>query len=359
MFLTRISLSNFKNHENLSLGFSHKINCIIGNNGVGKTNLLDAIYYLCLTKSYFNSTDQQNILFGKDFFRLEGSFMKGEESFDLVYKLPVGKRKELLVNESLLPKLSDHVGGFPAIIISPDDSVLINGGSEERRRFLDNTISQVNHQYLDSLIQYNKILAQRNASLKRFAESGRVDNTLLDSYDQQMVPLGNEIHQARKAAIVLLESLFQNFHRQVSYGREVTGFRYQSPLNEQAFESLLKANRNRDLVLQRTDTGVHKDDIEFRIGENRLKRFGSQGQQKSFIVSLKFSQYEYIRKNKNFAPVLLIDDIFDKLDTDRSRKLVELISENGFGQVFITDTGDAHIREVLKGKEEIFSFIGF
>lgn len=359
MFLSRISLFNFKNHENLSLRFSNKINCIIGNNGVGKTNLLDAIYYLCLTKSYFNSTDQQNILFGKEFFRLEGGFKKQEDSFELVYKLPLSKRKELLINDSLVNRLSDHVGSFPAIIISPDDGLLITGGSEERRRFLDNTISQVNHDYLDRLIQYNKILAQRNSVLKRFGETGRTDHALLDSYDHQLIPLGQQIYETRKTAVGALQPLFNRYHQEISHQRESAGFVYQSQLNEKTLEELLGASRTRDLAVQRTDVGIHKDDLEFQIGENRMKRFGSQGQQKSFIIALKFAQYDYIRQHKNFAPLLLIDDIFDKLDADRSRKLVELISENGFGQVFITDTGDTHIREVLKGKEEIFSVIGF
>ena len=367
MFLTKITLLNFKNHETRTVNFNKKINCIIGNNGVGKTNLLDAIYYLCLTKSYFNSTDQQNILFGKDFFRLEGKLSRNKEPFDIVYKLAANKRKELFVNDTPLPKLSDHIGNFPAIIISPDDSQLILGSSEERRRFLDNTISQVNHEYLDQLIAYNKVLAQRNAALKRFAETRQVDRPLIETYDQQLIGLGNRIYEARKVVIGKLYPIFQQYYKQLSFEREAVSFTYSSQLNDTPFDQLLKKSFDRDVMLQRTDVGIHKDDIEFFLSpvstDNKpdsavkIKRFGSQGQQKSFIISIKFAQYDFIRRNKEFKPFLLIDDIFDKLDNDRSQKLVELIAGDDFGQVFLTDTDDAHIREVLKGNEEIFEIV--
>lgn len=365
MFLSKIVLLNFKNHEALSQVFTAKINCIIGNNGVGKTNLLDSIYYLCLTKSCFNATDQQNINFGKDFFRLAATFIKEGESFDIVYKLPSNKRKELSINDSTVPKLSEHIGNFPAIIISPDDSQLILGSSEERRRFLDNTISQVNHEYLDHLIFYNKVLAQRNAALKSFAETRRVDKPLLESYNSQLLLPGIKIHEARRIAIAKLIPIFQSFYKQISFEREAVSFAYNSQLNDKPFDELLKDNTDRDIMLQRTDAGIHKDDIEFfltpKFGQGdlntKLKRFGSQGQQKSFIISIKFAQYAFIRQNKNFKPLLLIDDIFDKLDNDRSRKLIELIAGDDFGQVFLTDTDDAHIREVLKGKDDLFEVI--
>ena len=366
MFLSKITLLNFKNHETRTVEFNKKINCLIGNNGVGKTNLLDAIYYLCLTKSYFNSTDQQNILFGKDFFRLEGKLSRNKEPFDIVYKLAANKRKELIINDSPVPKLSDHIGNFPAIIISPDDSQLILGSSEERRRFLDNTISQVNHEYLDRLIAYNKVLAQRNAALKRFAETRQVDKPLIETYDQQIIGLGNHIYEARKVVIEKLYPIFQQFYKQLSFEREAVSFTYSSQLNDKPFDELLKRNFDRDIMLQRTDAGIHKDDIEFFLtpvsndrpeAPVKIKRFGSQGQQKSFIISIKFAQYDFIRRNKDFKPFLLIDDIFDKLDNDRSQKLVELIAGEEFGQVFLTDTDDAHIREVLSGKEGIFEVV--
>ena len=367
MFLNKLSLLNFKNHEELSLPFSKKINCFIGNNGVGKTNIVDAIYYLCLTKSYFNSVDQQNILFGKDFFRLDGELTKGSESFKIVYKLPSNKRKELSVNEVAVPKLSDHIGNFPCIIISPDDSQLVLGSSEERRKFLDGTISQVNHEYLEWLISYIKVLAQRNAALKQFAETRKIDRQLLETYNRQLVPLGTKIYEARKVVIEKLQPIFQTFYREVSLEREQVSFVYNSQLHNKPLDALLHDNFDRDVMLQRTDVGIHKDDLDLYLTpkspkgdlNSRMKKFGSQGQQKSFIISMKLSQFEIIKNSgqANVKPVLLIDDIFDKLDNDRSRKLVELIASDNFGQVFLTDTDDAHIREALKGKEDLFEII--
>ena len=240
MFLNKISLLQFKNHQNLSLGFTKKLNCIIGNNGVGKTNLLDAIYYLCLTKSYFNQVDQQNIQFGKDFFRLEGEFKRQGENFHIVYKLPTNKRKELFVNDMPIPKLSDHVGQFPVIIISPDDGQLITGSSEERRKFIDNTISQVNHEYLDQLILYNKILAQRNAALKKFAETRTVDKALIETYNQQLIPLGTKIYEARKIVTGKLSPIFQSYYKQLSLEREAVSFTYLFTIERKALRPAIK-----------------------------------------------------------------------------------------------------------------------
>ncbi len=355
MFLRKLTLLNFKNHALHQVEFTGKINCIIGNNGVGKTNLLDSIYYLCLTKSYFNATDQQNILFGSDFFRLEGYFEKQSESFEIVYKLASGKKKELTINDSPVSRLSEHIGNFPAIIIAPDDSQLILGNSDERRRFLDNSISQVNRQYLLWVIEYNKILAQRNFALKRFAEAGNFDRHLIEAYNRQLAPLGDAIHQARKTAIGKLVSAFNDFYSVISLEREQVSMAYVSQLNDTPLDVLLEENMKRDAMLQRTESGIHKDDIDFFIGSNKLKKFGSQGQQKSFVIAIKLAQYRFIQQAKNLPPMLLIDDIFDKLDNDRSQKLVELIAGDDFGQVFLTDTDDSHIRETLEGKDGIFS----
>lgn len=357
MFLSKISLLNFKNHASLSLNFSKKINCFIGNNGVGKTNILDAIHYLCLTKSYFNSVDQQNIRFGSDFFRLDGAFLKAGEKFSVCYKLPPNKRKELSVNETIMPKLSDHIGEFPCIIISPDDSQLVLGSSEERRKFLDSTISQVNHEYLEWLMVYNKLLTQRNAALKHFADTHTVDKQLLETYDRQLIPIGSKIHEARRVMIDKLRPVFQKFYKQISLERELVSFEYSSQLNERPFNELLESNLKRDVLLQRTEAGIHKDDLDFNIGQSKMKKFGSQGQQKSFIIAMKFAQYELIKQSKLFKPLLLIDDIFDKLDNDRSQKLIELVAGSDFGQVFITDTEDSHIRETLKNKEDLYQVI--
>lgn len=376
MFLNKLNLLNFKNHEALSLQFSKKINCFIGKNGVGKTNIVDGVYYLCLTKSYFNSVDQQNILFGKDFFRLDGEITKGAETFKVVYKLPPNKRKELSVNDVVVPRLSDHIGSFPCIIISPDDSQLVLGTSEERRKFLDGTISQVNHEYLEWLITYAKVLTQRNAALKQFAEHRKTDRHLIETYDKQLVPLGTKIYEARQVVIEKLQPIFQSFYREVSLEREKVSFVYNSQLLHKPLDVLLHENFDRDVMLQRTDAGIHKDDLDFYLTpkspkgdlNSRIKKFGSQGQQKSFIIGMKLAQFEIIKRGGSAGsrggdpagtnmPLLLIDDIFDKLDNDRSRKLVELIASENFGQVFLTDTDDAHIREALKGKEDLFQVI--
>ncbi len=377
MFLNKLTLLNFKNHASLSLPFSKKINCFIGKNGSGKTNIIDSVYYLCLTKSYFNNVDQQNILFGQDFFRLDGELNKvvgdntsndsTHENFHITYKLPSNKRKELIVNDNIIPKLSDHIGNFPCIIISPDDSQLILGSSEERRKFLDGTISQINHQYLEWLIVYTKLLAQRNAALKQFAETKRPDRQLLESYDKQLIPLGTNIHQARKVVMAKLQPVFQSFYKEISLEREMVSFSYYSQLNDKPFDELLQGSLQKDLMLQRTDVGIHKDDMEFFISpqtpegglnaNNKMKKFGSQGQQKSFIISMKFAQYELIKQAASHKPLLLIDDIFDKLDNDRSRQLIDLIASDAFGQVFLTDTDDAHIRETLQGREDLFEVI--
>jgi DNA replication and repair protein RecF len=357
VFLGKLALLNFKNHPQGAFSFTKKINCIIGPNGTGKTNLLDSIYYLCLTKSYFNSIDQQNILFGQNFLRLEGQMTIGPEPFNIVYKLQNVRKKELIVNDLAYSKLSEHIGRFPAIIVAPDDNQLILGGSEERRKFLDSTLSQVDVEYLENLILYNKVLEQRNATLRRFAETGRPDKQLIETYDEQLAPAGEHIYKKRKAALERLNKLFKHYYGIVSLNREEVDFSHVTQLNEQPLKQLLAAGLNRDMMLQRTDTGVHKDDVEFIIRGNKVKKFGSQGQQKSFIIGLKFAQYQFISEHKNFKPLLLIDDIFDKLDEERSKKLIELISGNDFGQVFITDTDDKHIIEALAdntGLYEIF-----
>jgi len=304
------------------------------------------------------------VLFGQDFFRLEGTFNKQEEPQHLVYKFAGNRKKELTINDAPVNKLSDHVGNFPAIMITPDDSQLILGNSEERRKFIDGTISQVNHQYLLWVMQYNKVLAQRNAALKRTPDNPNVNKQLIETYNSQLVPLGIQIHKARKLAIEKLVPIFNSFYKNISLQREQVSLEYVSQLNDKPFDQLLADNFERDTILQRTDAGIHKDDIDFYIKVipetsppgggmegGKMKKFGSQGQQKSFIISIKFAQYRFIQQAKGYHPILLIDDIFDKLDNDRSQKLVELIAGDTFGQVFLTDTDDAHIRQTLQGNE--------
>jgi DNA replication and repair protein RecF len=330
------------------------MNCFIGRNGVGKTNILDAIYYLCLTKSYFTATDQQNILLGGDFMRLEADLAIGGEPYSIVCRLPLGRKKDFGVNGLSYRKMSDHVGLMPVVMIAPDDNQLIIGSSEERRKFIDTTISQVDRDYLEHLVLYNKYLDQRNALLKQISLTGQRDQLLLDSYDEKLAHHGTVIHQKRKAALSELEAIFAHYHPIICLDYERTSFVYDSAQHEAPLSELLQKNIAKEVMMERTLYGPHRDDISFYIHDNKLKRFGSQGQQKSFLIALKLTQYNYIKKHKSFLPLLLIDDIFDKIDKERSRQLVRLLSGDEFGQIFITDTDEMHFVEELSGHTDIF-----
>jgi DNA replication and repair protein RecF len=357
VFLRKLTLLNFKNHPQREFFFSKKINSVIGNNGIGKTNVLDAIYYLCLTKSYFSSNDAQNILLGKDFFRLQGFCEQESKSNEIVYKLQSGRKKDLTVNDINIAKMSQHIGQFPVVMIAPDDNLLILGGSEERRRFIDSTISQVNPAYLEWLMQYNKVLAQRNAALKEFAERNTFDKTLLETYNMRLAQLGTNIYEARKIVIEKLQPIFKKMYAELSLERDVVKFTYVSQMHDKPLADLLEENVKRDLILQRTESGIHKDDIDFFMGDQKIKKFGSQGQQKSFVIALKFCEYQFIAEAKGYQPLLLIDDIFDKLDPDRSRQLINMIASDKFGQVFLTDTDERHLCEAMTNMKDFYEII--
>lgn len=354
MFLSTIHLTNFKNHEKQEFAFSKKMNCFIGSNGIGKTNILDAIHYICLTRSYFNPTDQQNIKFGNDFMRIEATAAIRDDQYRITCRLPMGRKKDFSVNDIAYRKMSDHVGLMPVVMIAPDDSLLITGSSEERRKFIDNTISQVDREYLDNLIVYNKYLDQRNALLKNINATGHKDDVLLENYDENLAKYGTAIYEKRKATLVELETIFAHYHRIVCLEREETSFEYDSLQNHESLSALLRKNITKEVLLERTLSGPHRDDILFTINKNKLKRFGSQGQQKSFLIALKLAQYHYIKRYKSFLPFLLIDDIFDKIDKERSRQLVQLLSEEHFGQIFITDTEEQHIKDELASRPDLF-----
>lgn len=354
LFLRSIHLTNYKNHADRSLAFSRRINCFIGANGLGKTNILDAIHYLALTKSYFSTTDQQNIRIGADFMRLTGEVTIQQQDYRIVSRQPAGKRKDFSINDLPYKKMSDHVGMMPVVMIAPDDSVLISGSSEERRKFLDNTLSQTDHEYLEHLVLYNKYLDQRNALLKSINAGGRQDTVLLEGYDEQLARYGESVYRRRRQALAELEPIFAHYHRLVSLEREHTSFTYDSTMNDRPLADQLRDNLPRQILLERTTAGPHRDDIAFLLGDTRLKRFGSQGQQKSFLIALKLAQYHYIRAHKSFHPLLLIDDIFDKIDGERSRQLMQLLSSDHFGQIFITDTDEKHITDELGGQSDLF-----
>ena len=358
MFLQKLSLTNFKNYSEAEFSFSEKINCFIGDNGAGKTNILDAIYYLSFCKSYFNSIDTQNILFHQPFFAIHGNYVRNSEKKDLITCIQKrNSRKQFKLNKKEYSRLADHIGQFPLVMISPYDRDLINDGSEIRRKYIDGVISQFDKFYLDDLLNYNKVLAQRNALLKKFAENRYFDNAVLDIWNEQMIKLGNRIHEKRKNFLTEFAPIFQHYFEFISLGKEVVTISYESQLTNNKFDKLLNESLEKDRMFRYSTVGIHKDDLDFRILDYPIKKFGSQGQQKSFVIAIKLAQFEYTKNIKGFKPVLLFDDIFDKLDDSRVEQLIKLVSENNFGQVFITDTQHQRIERVfntIKIDHEIF-----
>lgn len=347
MHLNTIELTNFKNYESQSLEFHSRINGIVGKNGTGKTNLLDAIYYLCMCKSYFGTPDNAVVRHEQDIIRLKGEFEKADEAVNIVAKIRLRRKKEFMCNNLPYSRLSQHIGLLPVVVIAPDDTRLATEGSEYRRKFLDETLCQLNKEYLLQLIHYNKILAQRNAALKQMAKQGRFDHVLIGTYNTQLAPAGTYIHEARKAFIVDFSPIFEQVYSEISNKSELVTCTYKSALYESTLTDLLEENYEKDKILQRTTKGIHRDNLAFIIGEKPVKRFASQGQLKSFILALKLAQYDFIKTKKGIKPVLLLDDIFDKLDATRIQSLIELLANNDFGQVFITDTGEQRLNDIL------------
>lgn len=349
MHLHSLKLINFKNYGETSLVFSPKINCLVGQNGTGKTNLLDAIYYLSFTRSFFNPMDNQNIRHGEGFFAIHGEYYRdGEQHHQVSCIQKKGQPKAFSLNQKRYDRLADHIGLIPLVIVSPYDRDLINEGSEVRRKYIDGVISQFDHAYLDDLLTYNKALASRNALLRQFAETATFDAFMLDIYTPQLVSTGQRIFEKRKAFLNAFLPVFNRFYGEISGQREEVSIEYLSQLNEAEPARLLEESLNRDLVLKYTTTGIHKDDLEFLIGGFPVKKFGSQGQQKSFVVAIKLAQFEFTRSIIGYKPILLLDDIFDKLDEQRVKTLIHLTGEEKFGQVFITDTHLSRIEDIFK-----------
>ncbi|ATP58772.1 DNA replication and repair protein RecF [Pedobacter ginsengisoli] len=339
MWLKNITLLNFKNYADASISFSKTVNAFVGNNGAGKTNLLDAIHYLCLCKGYFNPIDSQQIKTAEDLFLIQGDFDRKEKNEKITCGVKRNQKKQFKRNKKEYDKLADHIGLFPLVMISPYDTNIIIDGSEERRRFMDNVISQTDTHYLDELILYNRHLLNRNALFKQIAITRSYDPTLLEIYNEQLVQSGEKIFAKRKQFMLDFIPLFDKYYQFLTDDNEQVSLQYQSQLSDTPFEQLLTQSIEKDKILERTTTGIHKDDLIFTITEMPLKKFGSQGQQKSFLIALKLAQYAYLQKYKGFKPLLLLDDIFDKLDDNRMHKLMEMVSHHDFGQIFITDTG--------------------
>lgn len=348
MHLRQLSLINFKNYSEAELGFSERINCFLGNNGEGKTNLLDAIHYLCFCKSYFNPIDSQNIKHDAPFFVLQGEFVVDGRQEDIYCGLKRNEKKQFKRNQKEYSKLADHIGFLPLVMISPADAELILEGSEIRRKFLDSVISQYDKEYLEALINYNKALINRNTLLKGFAEAKVFEKEALEIWDMQLVHLGNQIFTKRKNFINEFTSIFSEYYKVISNSKEQTGIKYQSQLHDQDFALLIEYYHDKDKNLTYTSVGIHKDDLEFTLHDRPLKKYGSQGQQKSFLIALKLAQFYYLKNIKKVAPLVLLDDVYDKLDEQRVNKLMELVSSEDFGQVFITDTHTDRLPKILK-----------
>lgn len=339
---------NFKNIESQIFNFEKKINCFVGKNGAGKTNILDAIYYLSFSKSYFNPIAGQNIRHNQDFFVIEGEYIIKERTEKILCSLKRGQKKVLKRNDKVYERFSDHIGQFPLVIISPADRDLIVEGSETRRKFIDGVISQQDKLYLQALIAYNKVLSQRNALLKFFAANRTFDELSLNIYNEQLIHYGTEVYEKRIAFLSEFSPIFLQKHKLISNENEVVSLRYKSQLNTSSFKALLEESIEKDKVLQYTTVGVHKDDLNFEIENYPIKKFGSQGQQKSYLIALKLAQFEFIKAQSKITPIVLLDDIFDKLDEYRVAQIVELVTKDEFGQIFITDTHFARTQAVVK-----------
>ena len=334
--LTKITITQFKNYSFATFPFTERVVGICGLNGMGKTNLLDAIYYLCFTKSYFSKTDGFNIQFDKDGFRLEGTVAPKDDQIICIYR--GAAKKEFSLNGIPYSKYSAHIGKYTCVMIAPDDIELITGGSEDRRRFVDTLLSQVDAEYLRQLIIYTKVLQQRNSLLKRFAEQGKTDWSLLEVLDEQLMSPGNYIHTLRNRITEQMIPLVQQFYKQIANNDELVTLQYESQLNNADFISVLNQFREKDFILQRTNGGIHKDDIAIQLNGQVFKNIASQGQRKSLLFALKLAEFELLKSNKGFAPLLLLDDVFEKLDDQRMQNLLHWVCNENNGQVFITDT---------------------
>ena len=346
MFIRQLSLINYKNIRQADVEFSPKINCFIGSNGAGNTNILDAVYFLSYCKSHSSNIDTQNITHDKDFFVIQGEYNFSDDHDENIYcGLKRNKKKQFKRNQKEYSRLSDHIGLIPLVIVSPDDQTLISGGSEERRRFIDSIISQFNHPYLQQLIRYNAALRQRNSLLKN---DYMPDSEMFDIWDRQLASLGTEIHKIRSEFLTEFVPLFQKFYSFLSSDNEVVSLSYSSQLNDNDLMDLLVKNRERDFIIGFTTAGIQRDDLIMNIGDFPIKRIGSQGQNKTYLVALKLAQFSFLCRNNKNKPLLLFDDIFDKLDSDRVRQIIRLVSDDTFGQIFITDTNREHIDEILQ-----------
>lgn len=344
MIIERLSVVNYRNIEQVEMALSPKINCFLGSNGMGKTNLLDAIYYLSFCRSHSNLSDTQNIKHDADFAVIQGWYKLHEKTEEFFCALRRRQKKQFKRNKKEYERFSDHIGLLPLIIVSPSDTDLISGGSEERRKFMDLFLSQFDKEYLHALIRYNKALTQRNALLKT---EGNIDPLLLQLWDDQLVADGQIVYEKRKNFIEQFIPTFQKIYDFICSSHEKVRLDYKSHFSEGDFGALIKSHHQRDMYLGHTSVGVHRDDLDMVMNDFSIRRIGSQGQNKTFVVALKLAQFDFLRQATSTTPILLLDDIFDKLDSSRVEQIIKLVLEKDFGQIFITDTNRQHLDEIL------------
>jgi DNA replication and repair protein RecF len=351
MYLKDISIINFKNFEEFEAEFSPRFNCLLGNNGVGKTNLMDAIYYMSFTKSHFNAIDRHNIRHNADVFVIQGNYLRKQDDVKMHCGLKRHSKKQIKCNVKAYEKLSEHIGLLPLVFITPSDTDMIKMGSDLRRKYLDGVISQYDKTYLKQLLKYNRALEQRNALLKSINPNNPYDEDALLIWDERLHQSASYIYQERQKAVDALLPIFNDYYSKISGDREHLSVRYKSKLHDKPMKDLLVDARKRDLMLQYTGVGIHRDDLDFELNGHPLKRTGSQGQEKSLIIALKLAQFDFIYKTTDVRPILLLDDIFDKLDALRIKQLVDLLSDDKYGQVFFSDTSETRLPDLLKQVE--------
>lgn len=348
MILKSITLTNYKSFSAKTVDFDPKINCFIGPNGIGKSNVLDAIYHLSFGKSYFNPISSQNIKHGEDFFAIKGSYKNESKEEVVIINFKKNDKKVIKRNNKKYEKFSDHIGFIPLVIISPSDRNLIAEGSDIRRKFIDSVISQSDKKYLENLINYNKILTQRNSLLKLIFKNKNFDKQTIQVYDSQLESIGEKIHMKRKMFLNDFIPVFKDKYKSISNNNEDVDIRYKTDLEFDKLSVLLQENLEKDMFLQYTSKGIHKDDLVFNINDYSVKKFGSQGQQKSLLIALKLSQFDFLKSQNKNNPILLLDDIFDKLDKNRVKQIINLVSADDFGQIFISDTDEERTIESIK-----------
>jgi DNA replication and repair protein RecF len=357
MHLKKLSLLNYKNFEAINFDFDEKINCLVGFNGVGKTNILDSIFHLAYGKSYFNPIASQNINHQADFFVIDGEFEKLERSEKIVISVKKGQKKIIKRNAKAYERFSEHIGLIPVVIISPADRDLIIEGSETRRKFIDSIISQNDKVYLDLLMKYNKTLSQRNSLLKYFAANHTFDGDTLAIYNLQMSEMGKIIHKKRADFLDSFSPIFKERYQSISNDKEKVSIGYKSQLKDDDLPQLLEKNLQKDMALQYTSVGTHKDDLRLKINGHPVKKFGSQGQQKSYLIALKLAQYDFMKAQSKVNPILLLDDVFDKLDEKRVAQIVDLVTKDDLGQLFISDTHAERTENVVKANAKQYKMI--